>query len=117
MKVYTIYVGNNVEKDLAEAHMLKVIEHLRSHNFVISDEALSLEPNLNSYDVSIEAAKYDLEKTDAVMIVHDEHENAKVIIQTTDDGNEITEALRRAFCRLVMRSMHVRKYEVCITVS
>ena len=120
-KVYTIRIGFNKDPEKAEEYLLKIVEKYRSNNWVIAAEASNLETDIDKYELDQSASDYSTDSDSSAINLHfDNIESSWLIIQAVElNSNKaiVKEALCRAFLRLVIKDMHLKKLEVNLTVS
>jgi hypothetical protein len=120
MKSYLIEVGYcNGKQEEAEAYLLEKVKNIREHYFIIVDEALNFE-DLDKYKLNEFAKMYDPSIEDQTITIDKNPESEKMAIRQVASGYEddraYKEALRRAFVRLILKEMHLKKYEININV-
>jgi len=127
--VYTLRVGCNDPINIdAEEYMINCIEKFRKNLWVIVEEAHNFDSSLDKYVLSEHAKVFELGFDSVIKIVADDIEEGKTILinnaEQLFDSKELNEssvqyigALSRAICRLMIKDMHLRQYELSIGVT
>jgi len=127
-KTYTIRIGCNEEKDPeAEKYMLECLEKFLHNSWVIVEEASNYDSYLEKYKLTDFAKLFAVPLPDVIRIVSDEVDNFNMILMNSYTNNVIDEikeehhryvgALCRSICRMVLKDMHLKQYEVSIGVT
>lgn len=122
---YIIEVGYNSQgnDEDAWADLLSIVHSIRDEPSRIVDEVLRVEPTADAELIRECAACYSKSHADLTLIIVDTvecGEPVRFITQCASGGGEYRlakESCRRAFCRLVMESMHKLNHEVNVIAS
>jgi hypothetical protein len=122
---YRIEVGYNSQGNEEDAwsDLLSIVNSIRDEPSRIVDEVLRVELDCDAGLIRECAACYSKSNADMTLTIVDTvegGENVRFITQCASGGGECRlakESCRRAFCRLVMESMHRLNREVNVIVS
>jgi hypothetical protein len=117
MTSYSIEIGYNstFKKEEVLPVLQSVVKHLQDKPYLIAEEVMRIEPNLSKERVLEYAESYQEPVQD--LTIRWEESEVRMLASGAGESRDIKEALRRAFCRLVLEAMHREKMEINIHVG
>jgi len=132
-RVYKISIGFNrdSEKNIkASDYLLQCVDKIRTNIRVLIDEALSFDNSMDSYKLNELSRRFEPDCPDSesfIKVVETlKHDTNYVFMspnllqhiisnKPVDDELRYVEALCRAMCRLILKDMHYKEYDINIT--